>query len=227
MPPTTFFPGFRQRGVGFQFRWAPDPDIFATAIETVAEDLRDRTLPLMVASQELRADIRERFVTETNPDGSPWQQWAGTSFETGASNMFGMSAHGYAYNEGYAVYAENYPNIGILRQDGDLFGAAISEDRVRISNDSVFYSAAGLPSAGMAHQEGAPHRRTKSGTPNPLAQRSFIGMSNKLSAGVMAIFGEWFDRSISLFVTPTGKIGRRWMGPEGTRSSIGTFLPRD
>ena len=174
-----------------------------------------------MAKQLVQMDVIERFETETDPSGKPWQQWSGSSIDFGEDSGFGR-----AYETGYAAYALGYPNVGILRQDEELFHDAAREDRFRITNDSVWYSGAGLASAGMAHQDGAPFRRTASGTPNPLPQRAFIGISLAASAKILRIFGEWFDGSISLFVKPNGRIMSRWKGPQGMRSSLGTFLPR-
>lgn len=210
---------FRQRGPGFQFEFVPDPEVFEEAYHRVANNLADTLVPMQMARQVVEADIIERFVTETDPSGTPWQQWSGSSFDLGEDTAR-------AYETGYAAYALGYPNVGILRQDEELFHDAVRSDRFRVTHDSVWYSADNLPSAGMAHQDGAPHRRTASGSPNPLPRRAFIGMSLSASASILRVFGEWFDGSISLFVGRSGRIQSRWRGPQGMRSSLGTFLPR-
>jgi len=215
-----FISGFRRRGPGFQFEFVPDPSVFEKAYHQAAHNLESTIIPMEMAKQVVQMDLIERFVTETDPSGTPWQQWSGSSFG------FGDEDYGRAYETGYAAYALGYPNVGILRQDEELFHEAANEDRFRITHNSVWYSAQNLPSAGLAHQDGVPHRRTSAGTPNPLPKREFIGMSLKASASILRIFGEWFDGSISLFVKPNGRMQSRWKGPQGMRSSLGTFLPR-
>jgi hypothetical protein len=216
----------RRRSSGFQFKWVPDPEVFADALDDMAARLADRTMPLMVASQEARIDMVEHFTSETDPSGSPWQQWSGSQYVTASGQQRQFRGEG-GYGGRYADYALGYPNVGILRQDEDLFHSATSESRFRISHDSVYYSSDNLPSAGMAHQDGAPHRRTRSGSPNPLPKREFIGLSVEASASIQQTFGEWFDASTHIFINSKGRAQRRWRGPEGgTRSSLGTFLPR-
>lgn len=215
------------------FTWVPDPDVFASALIDVSEKLQDRTLPLMVASQTLRSDIIERFTTETDPAGRPWAPWSGFRYSDQYGSAQDRGTPGTAFGGSYHDYAIGYPNVGILRQDQDLFYDAVSEDRFRITSpqaamvQSLYYNANDLPSAGMAHQKGAPNRKTHSGSPNPLPQREFIGMSLGASIAIGETFGEWFDDSTSIFINASGKAQRRWRGPAGgIRSSLGTFLPR-
>lgn len=177
------------------FEWNPDPVVFGQAILTVEAALRDRTLPLMFAAEQTQADIRERFETETDPEGAPWQEWA----------------------ESYVDYAESFPNIGILRQTGELYERASSNQAFIISNDSVFYDPGVLPARGIWHQEGRPGRTTASGSPNPLPKRAFLGLSAEAEARIMLTFVNWFDRAVDLYVTSRGRVGRRHAlrGPGG------------
>ena len=179
------------------FYWEPDPSLYAASINAVAGALEDRTAPLVAASEQLQADIRERFETETAPDGTPWEEWS----------------------EAYRPYAESYPNTGILRQSGALYEVATASETVVIRQDTVFYRTNHLPSYGLAHQFGDPGRK------DALPARPFLGMSAQSETFIFAAFSEWFDRAIDLYVTPTGKIGRRHalQGPGGfiSRASAG------
>lgn len=181
---------------GVRFQWIPDPIVFAEALDDVASALHDRSWPLAFASQTLRGDVRERFTTETDPTGKPWQEWAGKGDELDSSI-------------GYAHIAENYPNVGILRRDEILFDSATAEGRFQVTNDSVFYDSSDLPSYGAAHDRGLPKRRSKSGSPNPLPKRQFIGLSAPANRAIRQGFAMWFDSAISFYVTRTGRIGRR------------------
>jgi phage gpG-like protein len=163
------------------FEWNPDPIVYANSIEHVRLALLDRSRPLVASSQAVQHDIRERFETETDPNGRQWQEWS----------------------MAYEPVAYAYPNEGILTQSGALKEAASSSEAVRISNNTVFYRTAMLPHYGLAHDQGLPGRKS------PLPQREFLGMSDVARNVIMGSFVEWFDRSVDLFVTATGKIGRR------------------
>ena len=177
------------------FTWNPDPAVFANRFYAVADALEDRTIPLAAASETMQQDIRDRFLTETAPDGTPWESWS----------------------ENYRPYAEAYPNQGILTQSGALQDAASSPEAMVVTKDTVFYQTTLLPHYGLAHDQGL----------EGLPKREFIGMSDEAAMIVMGEFSEWFDRSIDLYATSTGKIGRRHAirGPGMTgflpRSSVG------
>jgi morphogenesis family protein len=177
--------------------WHPDPIVFSDAILTVADALRDPTPALLAARDFTQEDIRERFLTETAPDGSPWAQWA----------------------ESYADRAEAYPNIGILRQTEELYDEAAGSDAFIVSHDTVFYDSGAMPERGIWHQEGRPERGQGK---NPLPARPFLGLSEATRTLIFATFADWFDRSIDLFVTARGRMGRR----HAMRGALGTFIPR-
>lgn len=160
----------------------------------VRQALLDRTRPLATASEVLQADIAEHFETETAPDGTKWDDWA----------------------ESYKPVAEEYPNVGILRQSEGLYEAATSSEAIVITKDAVFYRTAALPHYGLGHESGIPERK------NPLPQRSFLGMSDEAQMIVYGNFIDWFDDSINLYVTARGRIGRR----HALRGAGGMFIPR-
>jgi len=175
------------------FTWTPDPALYGAKLQAVAAAIENRTLPLAVASETMQGDIRERFETETDPEGNPWEDWA----------------------DSYRDYAESYPNVGILRQDQELVDAASSSEAMVISHDAVFYRTDLLPSYGLAHESGLEQRK------HPLPKRSFLGMSEEAAAVIFATFAEWFDRSIDLFITSTGRVGMRH-----ALRGAGGFIPR-
>lgn len=117
---------------GVTFTWNPDPAYFAERLSTVGAALENRALPLAIASETMQADIRERFDTETDPSGEPWEDWSET----------------------YYPVAEAYPNIGILQQSGELRDAASSSEAMVVTNDTVFYQTRLLPHYGLAHESG-------------------------------------------------------------------------
>ena len=176
------------------FTWEPNPDVYARAMLAVQEALADATPPLVAASEVVQLDIAERFQTETDPHGVPWEPWSPS-------------------------YAERaiQENVGILWKTGALYDAATSTTATVIRGDTLFYNTQVLPSYGLEHDEGNPERG--------LPQREFLGMSENAQGVVFGTFAEWFDRSIDLFVTASGKIGKRHaiQGPGGfvSRASVG------
>lgn len=162
------------------FVWEPDPMVYAESMNRVADSFYNRVPPLAAASEIVQSDIRERFETETDPQGNHWQPWSET----------------------YAPYARTI-NKGILHQSGALEEAATSSEAIEVTNDSVFYRTALLPHYGLAHESGLPDR-----TP-PLPERSFLGVSDQARGVIMGQFVEWFEGNINLFVTARGRVGRR------------------
>jgi phage gpG-like protein len=181
------------------FEWIPDPKVYANKFMTVADALDNtRAVPLAAASEQMQAAIRDRFDTETDPEGVPWQEWS----------------------ERYAPIAEAYSEIGkILQWTGELADAASSTEAMVVTNDTLFYQTPMLPSYGLAHDQGISDRGTKGGG---LPRRSFLGMDDNSALRIMGFFSEWFDRSIDLFITSTGKVApRHRIRGEGSR-----FIPR-
>jgi len=185
------------------FTWEPDPSVYAASFRAVEAALEDQMAPLVAATRVVQTDIAERFATETSPDGTPWQPWA----------------------DSYADVAA-VENVGILHKTGALEAAATSTEAMLIRGNTVFYQTGNLPSHGLAHESGQPDRSP------PLPQRQFLGMSEEAAALIYATYGEWFDRSIQLFVTASGKLSARHtlQGAGGlfvTRASKGLAPLRD
>lgn len=178
------------------FTWVPDPSIHAETFFAQASLIRNTAVPIAAASSVVRADIQERFETETDPYGRKWDDWSSS----------------------YYPAAMAYPNEGILKQSGDLFRAAISSKATLVTEDTVFYETGALPSYGLAHESGLPDRKT------PLPQRAFLGLSEESAAQIYGLFEEWFNDIIRLYPSPSGVQPRhsfRATGPGG-----GFFLPR-
>lgn len=158
------------------FTWVPDPSIHANTFFTQASLLQNTAVPIAAASSVVRADIQERFETETDPFGRKWEDWSSS----------------------YTPVAMAYPNEGILKQSGDLFRAAISSKATLVTEDTIFYETGALPSYGLAHEAGLPDRE------NPLPQRAFLGVDAESRATIFGLFEEWFDDIIRLYPHPEG-----------------------
>jgi hypothetical protein len=148
-------------------------------MDRVALALQDRSAPLHLAAREAEVGIHEAFITETAPDGTPWEPWADS------------------YKSRAAL------NIGLLRQSDELYEVATSTRTTRVSHDTVFYDTSFLPHYGLAHESGLPNRKTR------LPQRSFLGLSDESQLLIYGQFVAWFEGALSFYPTASGKIGRR------------------
>lgn len=191
------------------FTWEPDPAVFARRFYAVAGALENRVAPLVAASEEMQASIRERFETETDPQGNEWKPLSDRYIKNGLRNppWTTRSKKGTTLKDTFALMAK-----------------ATSSKAIVITADSVFYETRALPNYGLAHEAGVPDRRIgKVG--NPLPKRSFLGMSDDAQTRVLGYFYEWFEEAIDLYVTSTGKIGARHaiQGEGGfvSRASVG------
>ena len=153
------------------FTWVPDPKVHASTMFTQASMFNKTQVPIAAASSVLRADIQERFETETDPYGVKWEDWSSSYYPT----------------------AMAYPNEGILKQSGDLFRAAISSKAILVTHDTVFYETGALPSYGLAHEEGLPDRKTR------LPRRAFLGLSPESAAKIYGLFEEWMEDIVRLY----------------------------
>lgn len=186
------------------FEWVPDPKVYANKFLTVADALETtRAVPLAAASEQMQTAIQERFDTKTDPQGVPWPRW---SFSYLASH-----------------FAPLLLNLdGILVRTGALRKAAVSTEAMTVTNDTLFYQTELLPNYGLAHDQGLPDRAGGWSGRNPLPRRSFLGMDDESALRILGFFSEWFDRSIDLFVTSTGKVAPR----HRIRGFGGMFIPR-
>lgn len=193
-----------KRGVHLTYTWEPDPVVFADSIFAVAEGLENTIIPMTYAKEQTQADIKSHFETETDPHGIKWDDWS----------------------ENYEEYANDFPNIGILRQTDELYDAATDDEAFTVTEDTVFYHAENIPERGIWHQEGRPTRRTKGGAANPLPKREFLGVSVVAQGMIFKAFDDWFDNVIRLYPTSRGRLGQKHArrAPAGS-SSGGQFTP--
>lgn len=114
------------------FEYEPDPIVFAEKFAAVEAALEDTLPPMLAASEYAQADIRDRFYTETDPEGDPWAAWA----------------------ESYVDFAESFPNAGILRQTELMFEAAQAQEAFVVTANTLFYDTSGLPPYAEFHESG-------------------------------------------------------------------------
>lgn len=191
------------------FEWVPDPLIVASEIRRVGIELMDMRAPLEIASRIAAHDIDRHFQTKTDPDGAPWPEW---------SDSYALSGQGEE----------------LMERTGALRAAASSPSAFDVTvvpgGGEVVFTGAGLPGYGMIHHFGSPNRQTRWGTPNPLPQRAFAGISTEAQIEILNEFDAWvgavaagFNVGVSsrlhptsVFTHPSGRqqfrIGGQW-GP--------------
>lgn len=195
-------PIFGGRAVGafapgtISFDWTPEPEVVAAELMVTAGRIEDRSQPLLLSERVAIADMRERFETETDPDGNAWVPWAASYMPKAMSTNMG----------------------GILHRFGALQAGATDPGAYSITNDSLFFSTAGMPEYWIYHQTGADRNvdsdsagfaetirgqnfrqggtgerldLRKTGV-NLLPARPFVGPSFEAQLQMMEIFDQWF-----------------------------------
>lgn len=214
---------FGELGGELIFDWQPDLDVIETELLEIEGYLKNIEAPLLLSKGILQNDIRMRFETKVDPDGTPWTQWS----------------------QNYAKYRElNYPEGGILVRTGELEQAATGEKAFVVSDAGIFFNTAGMPEYWLWNQEGAQRgqgvgegevqalaaltgkseeqaraeiaREGNAGT-NTLPARPFVGVSFEAEIEVVELFDQWFDGAITLGTSTKGKVfGRHsYRGPGG------------
>lgn len=186
------------------------------ALSQLAAYVDNVDLPLRAVKRIAQEDMKERFETETAPDGSKW-------FELSPS---------YAEKKEAAV-GFAHP---ILTREGDLKEAATSEGAWSVSGESVWFSTADLPEYWAVHQFGSSDfGATYHATANPegessftggeqnIPPRPFIGLSEKGEDRVLELFDIWFSNGLA---KATRSFAVSSVGTLHVRTSLGRFGER-
>lgn len=217
-----FFTG-RQTGAfagTISFDWYPDPDVVAMELIQTAENLEDRSVPLALSRLVAQQEHLEHFETQSGPDGEAWRPWA-SSYEPIAR----------ATNAGE-----------ILERTLALEEAMVEPSAYPITQDSVFFSTAGLPEYWLWNQEGTGsfsnwgarddiiERTVAGGLPlernvgfgigkgSALPARPFIGMSVEAQLKILEIFDLWFNNAVTSVFARRGKVVLAEHQPSGAFS---------
>lgn len=182
----------------YTIKWTPDPMTYAENILEVDAALATTRDPIAASATEVALDIKERFATKTDPDGTRWEPWS----------------------KNYVAYMEQYyiQNIALLRQSDVMYKAVTSKKALIVTNDTLFFDMPTLPPTVTPkgkvrqgsehrieyHQEGRASRKGAGDLP----QRAFLGMTAETHAFVFATFAEWFNASIRLFTKKAGGVGK-------------------
>lgn len=211
--------------ITYEVSVSPDPREIELELLQVAHNLENVQKPLVGAARILADDTKERFETETDPEGNEWIPLD----EEYLTNKLSLG----------------YP-ADILHRTGAMEKAATDIAAYRVVGDSVFFDTSGLPSYATLHQtgsgdaenvgvaalhrfrsrddeeyrrmEGGPHSSTGIGRGQALPARPFIGMSEEAEGKIWALFDLWFEESTNIYIKPSGQIQQRL--------SSGRFGPR-
>ena len=178
--------------------WIPseDPEAAADALLRVAADLSHTTALLLQAKELAVGAIERRFITETDPDGTPWVD----------------------LTEAYHKWKENRqpatPDTKLIL-DGSLFEAATSQEAWLIENDTLLFDPSGLPVYAGVHQRGGG---------NQVPARSYIGFDEEYLADIGFLFDAWVDMAVEGFTHPTTGVRQAWVFTPGGGRRFGPKL---
>ena len=190
--------------------WLPGhtPNDAAQAVLRVAGYLDRIEKPLLASKKIARDEMEQRFDTETDPDGKPWE----------------------ALSEDYLArkLAEGYPATILTRTGGagSLRAAATRDAAFFITGHELWYNAANLPHGGLAHQDGSVrskpfgaelkrwaaaggHELAKGAGENVLPARPFIGIGGDAEAAIFDVFDMWFAGTLPVWIRPGGYVQSR------------------
>ena len=164
------------------FEWEPRPAEIEQALATVADYVENVELPLLGARRIGMEDMQRHFETESDPDGRGWKE----------------------LSEDYADWKDNegYGDEPLLVLRDRLRPAAVSEEAWLIVGEDLVFNADALPmSEGKVPENyGLVHQFGSSTTP----RRSFIGLSDRAEAEIIALFDQWYDDAGLLYIRPSG-----------------------
>jgi hypothetical protein len=183
------------------FEWEPDPDVVAMELIRTADSLEDRSQPLLFSRAIAIEEHLDHFQDQAGPDGEAWAPWAASYYPVAVVQ-----------------------NIGdILERTLALEYAMVAPGAYPITNDSVFFSTAGLPTYWNWMQEGTGtfgnwgkvdtqtaeiKARGKQlympkgtnwniGRGQAIPARPFVGMSIEAQMKILEVFELWFDETVS------------------------------
>lgn len=194
----------------------------------LADYIEDTVPPLRAAKAIAQADMRERFQTDTDPEGNPWAP-LDPDYLAKKEKMTELRTH---------------PD-DILTLSRRMQDAATSEAAWIISptGDELFFTTAPLPDYWSVHHFGSGsedlwgaaadfRERVRSrtieggggardsfgiGRGQATPRRPFIGLSTEAEIQIVEVFDLWYDEGVSLHIGRTGVVQERVSGRFGAR----------
>lgn len=187
---------FGGAGGALEFFWIPNPLAVSNEIFRIADYVHDVAVPLRIAKEIARADMRRKFRTQTDPRGHEWHQWSAS----------------------YAPIARRTNKGKILQRTGKMEEAAVSEEAWVVTGNMLFFNTANMPRGKRGepywyfHETGTAEEyeihfagRTLSGfeniavgAGNALPPRPFIDISDEGRLQILEAVDQWFDGGIEL-----------------------------
>lgn len=173
--------------------WVPseDPETVSDDMLRLAGYLQNTARPLIFAKELAVGSIERRFITETDPDGTPWVD---------------LTEEYHTWKEG-----RGYPELK-LQLEGKLVEAATDESAWVIENDTLFYDPSGLPIYAGVHQRGGG---------KDVPARPFIGFDEEYIADVGFVFDAWFSTAVEGFTNPKTGVTQAWVFTPGGKRLFG------
>lgn len=164
----------------------PDPEIIESLLLQAADHVDDMVGPLEASRGILAAGIHRRFISQSDPDGVPWEDWS-ESYYPKVMKKIASGVH----------------KGRILQESLELQQAAESEYSFFVSYDSVFFTWDTLPEYGAVQNFGGPV-----GNGAILPARPFVGVDELDEERVETVFAQWMDESLRISGSGRGGMGR-------------------
>jgi hypothetical protein len=140
-----------------------DPILVADAIEFAGRAEADFTAPLTISRRVIANDIEERFITETDPEGNPWEPWADSYRDRAAYENVGILEKTAEYHK------DPGPSLRDAASDMDnLVMRTRGVSSAAIGGGDIAFIGSNLPDYWIYHQEGT----------SRMLARPFIGISD-------------------------------------------------
>lgn len=113
-----------------EFRWAAGPEspiVIGNNIQELGVGFDDMLAPMVATRQIAIDDMKQRFDTETDLEGMPWEKWS-PNYRQGGSQ--------------------------ILRKTDDLYDSATSPTTFEVVGNDLFIQTGGLPEYWRIHNQG-------------------------------------------------------------------------
>jgi phage gpG-like protein len=156
------------------------PGVLANNFGAIDGALSEFT-PFLVAERQIMIDdVSERFITETDPYGRPWQEWADSYRTTAASE-----------------------NVGILRKTEQLYEAVTSPAAYPVADTGsagdLFLNTGEFPDYWAVQNYGGTVGRGAE-----LPPRQFIGPSPAAIEGMTAVHQGWVNGILDIGISGSG-----------------------
>lgn len=211
-------------GEVISLKWEPPLAEVQAGIMRIAGYLDDTGPPMRASKAIAKADIEQRFDTETDPDGNQWTdldpEYADHKDAMGFGGnpiltLFGALRSAAGSEAAWDLVGDNelffnagaLPDYGIFHQQGTGGGDSVGAHAAHRAN-AAYNSTLGLASGGA-------HESLGVGRGKALPARPFIGLSGDAEEQIFEVFDLWFAEGASIGIGSSGTVQERISGRYG------------